>query len=60
MIGKLATFIFNLKAKAVMKTAAKNPLFKSALEDYAKGAKDFRKKLKDHYGTRNIDDLPSI
>ena len=60
MIGKLATFIFNLKAKAVMKTAAKSPLFKSALEDYAKGAKDFRKKLKDYYGATDIDDLPSI
>lgn len=31
MIGKLATFVFNLKAKAVMMTDAKNPLFKSAL-----------------------------
>jgi hypothetical protein len=60
MIGKLAVFIFKLKAKAVMMTAAKNPLFKSALEDYAKGAKDFRKKLKDHYGVTDIDKLPRI
>lgn len=60
MIGKLATFVFNLKAKAVMMTAAKNPLFKSALEDYAKGAEEFCKKLKDHYDATNVDDLPSI
>jgi len=60
MIGKLATIVFKLKAKAVMMTAAKNPLFKSALEDYAKGAKEFRKKLKDYYGTDDIDEIPSI
>lgn len=60
MIGKLAVFIFNLKAKAVMKTAAKSPEFKSALEDYVKGAEEFRKKLKDYYGATDIDKFPRI
>jgi len=60
MIGKLATFVFNLKAKAVMMTAVKNPLFKSALEDYVKGTNEFRKKLRDYYGSSNMDDIPRI
>ena len=60
MIGKLATFIFKLKAKAVMMTAAKDPRFKSALEDYAKDTEKFRKKLKDYYGTSDIDKFPRI
>jgi hypothetical protein len=58
MIGKLATLIFNMKAKAVMMTTAKNPPFKSALEDYAEGAKEFRKKLKDDYGVGDVNDIP--
>lgn len=59
-IGTIAKWIFGKKSKAVMKLAAKDPRFKSALEDYVKGAEEFRKKLKDYYGTRNIDDIPSI
>ena len=59
-IGTIAKWIFGKKSKAVMKLAAKDPRFKSALEDYAKGAKEFKKKLKDYYGATNIDDLPSI
>ena len=58
MIGKLATLIFNLKAKSIMKAAVKDPRFKSALEDYAKDTKKFEKKLKDYYGVGNIDDMP--
>ena len=60
MIGKLATFVFKLKAKAVMMTAAKDPRFKSALEDYAKDTEKFRKKLKDYYGVGDVNDLPRI
>ena len=60
MIGKLATFIFNLKAKSIMKAAVKDPRFKSALEDYAKDTEKFRKKLKDYYGSSDIDAIPRI
>jgi acyl-homoserine lactone acylase PvdQ len=60
MIGKLAVYIFNLKAKAIMKTAAKDPRFKSALEDYVKGTNEFRKKLKETYGVTDLDKLPRI
>ena len=59
-IGTIAKWIFGKKSKAVMKLAARDPRFKSALEDYVKGAEEFRKKLKDYYGATNIDDLPSI
>ena len=60
MIGKLATLIYKKKAQAVMLTAAKNPMFKSALEDYAKGSQEFKKKLKDHYKVTDIDKLTDI
>ena len=58
MIGNIAKFIFNLKAKAVMQTAANSPVFKSALEDYVKGTNEFRKKLKETYGVTDIDKFP--
>lgn len=57
-IGTIAKWIFGKKSKAVMKLAAKDPRFKSALEDYVKGAEEFRKKLKDYYGTSDIDKFP--
>ena len=60
MIGKLATFVFNLKAKAVMQTAAKSPVFKSACEDYVKGTNEFRRKLKEDYCVTDLDKLPRI
>ena len=60
MIGSMVKCIFNFKASMIMKSAAKDPRFKSALEDYAKGAKEFRKKLHDYYGTSDIDKFPSI
>ena len=41
-----------------MMTTAKNPPFKSALEDYAEGAKEFQKKLKDDYGVGDVNDIP--
>ena len=59
-IGTLAKWVFGKKSKAVMKLAARDPRFKSALEDYVKGAKEFRAKLKDYYGTDDIDKFPSI
>ena len=59
MIGKLATLIFNFKAKSIMKDAVKDPKFKFALEDYAKDTEKFRKRLKDYDGVDDIDDLPS-
>ena len=60
MIGNIAKFIFNLKAKAVMKTAAKSPVFKSALEDYVKGTNEFRRKLKEDYCVTDLDKFPRI
>ena len=60
MIGKLAAFIFRRKAKTLMRVAAKDPRFKSALEDYVKGTNEFRKKLKETYGVTDLDKLPRI
>lgn len=54
LLGSIAKFIFGKKSTTVMKLAAKDPRFKSALEDYAKGAVEFRKKLKDYYGTSDM------
>ena len=59
-IGTISKWIFGRKSKAVMKLAAKDPRFKSALEDYAKGAQEFKKKLKDYYGVTDIDKLTDI
>jgi hypothetical protein len=60
MIGKLAVFIYKFKVKSLMQTTAKNPLFKSALEDYVKGTNEFRRKLKEDYGVTDLDKLPRI
>ena len=60
MIGKLAAFIFRRKAKTLMRATAKDPRFKSALEDYVKGTNEFRKKLKETYGVTDLDKLPRI
>lgn len=57
-VGSIARWIFGKKSKTVMKLAAKDPRFKDALEDYVKGAEEFRKKLKDYYGTTDIDKFP--
>lgn len=43
-----------------MKAAVKDPRFKSALEDYAKDTEKFRKKLKDYYGSSDIDAIPKF
>lgn len=59
-IATIAKWMFGKKSKAVMKLAAKDPRFKSALEDYAKGAQEFRKKLKDYYGSTDIDNFPRV
>jgi len=60
MIGKLAVFIFRRKPKTLMRVAAKDPRFKSALEDYVKGTNEFRKKLRETYGVTDLDKLPRI
>lgn len=60
LLGSIAKFIFGKKSKAVMKLAAKDPRFKSALEDYAKGAQEFRKKLKDYYGVTDMNKFTDI
>ena len=60
LIGSITKWIFGKKSNAVMKLAARDPRFKSALEDYVKGAEEFRKKLKDYYGTSDIDKFPRI
>ena len=60
LLGSIAKWIFGRKSKAVMKLAAKDPRFKSALEDYAKDTEKFRKKLKDYYGSSDIDAIPRI
>ena len=60
MIGNIAKFIFNLKAKALMKTAAKSRVFQSACEDYMKGTNEFRRKLKEDYCVTDLDKLPRI
>ena len=60
MIGWLAKKVFDLKTKAIMKTAVKDPRFKSALEDYVKGTNEFRRKLKEDYGVTDLDKLPRI
>ena len=43
-----------------MRVSAKDPRFKSELEDYVKGANEFRKKLKETYGVTGLDKLPII
>jgi len=43
-----------------MRVAAKDPRFKSALEDYVKGTNEFRKKLRETYGVTDLDKLPRI
>jgi hypothetical protein len=60
MIGWLAKKVFEIKTKAIMKTAVKDPRFKSALEGYVKGTNEFRKKLKDYYGVGDVNDIPRI
>jgi hypothetical protein len=59
-IGTIAKWIFGRKSKVIMHLAAKDPRFKSALEDYVSGTQEFRKKLKDIYGTTDLDKLPKI
>lgn len=60
LLGSVVKWIFGKKTKSVMKLAAKDPRFKSALEDYVKGTNEFRKKLKDYYGATDIDAIPRI
>ena len=56
-MGWLVKKVFEIKTKAIMKTAVKDPRFRGALEDYVKGTNEFRKKLKD-IGATDIDAIP--